>query len=144
VKSSGIWYAAGAAVVGIGAWLFFAKKAEAQEPAPIIDVITPPDPDVIDKGNVPDEELKQFIFDSPPMTQTDMDRIRQFLSDPRNVADWKAVANRLGQTCLPGGSFVTADFAPTSDGKAVMRMVFGYLGDIDPSAVKACMLRGGV
>jgi len=144
VKSSGIWYAAGAAVVGIGAWLFFAKKAEAQEPAPIIDVITPPNPDVLDKGNTPDEEWKQFIFDSPPLTQTDVERIRQFMATPSNVADWKAAANKLAQACLPWGNFVTADFAPASGGNAVLRMVFSYVGDIDPSAVKACMLRGGV
>jgi hypothetical protein len=142
MKNNGIWYAVGAGVVGLGAWLFFAKKAEAQElvPAP---VLAPIMPDVI-QPNVPDEELKQFIFDSPPLTQVNVDQIRQFMATPSNAADWKAVANRLGQACLPGGSFITADFVPAPDGKAVMRMTFGYLGDIDPGAVKVCMLRGGV
>jgi hypothetical protein len=148
MKNNGIWYAVGAGVVGLGAWLFFAKKAEAQElvPAPVLAPIMPDviPPNVPDKSNVIDEEYKQFIFDSPPLTQADVDRIRQFMATPSNVADWKAVANRLGQACLPGGSFITADFVPAPDGKAVMRMTFGYLGDIDPGAVKACMLRGGV
>jgi hypothetical protein len=144
MKNNGIWWAVGAVAAGLGAWLMFGKKAEAQEPAPIIDVITPISPDVIDKGNTPDEEWKQFIFDSPVMTPTAVDQIRTWMADPVNAAAWKAATNKLAQACLPWGNFVTADFAPASGGNAVLRMVFSYVGDIDPGAVKACMLRGGV
>jgi len=116
VKSSGIWWAVGAGVVGVGAWLFFSKKAEAQAPAP------PP---------VPPQNLRPC--NSPrsggasiPIKVASADVANTLLAAVRqNTLDPSGAARCFG----PNAYFTGASVTTVSDGGVFVYFSFNWCGD---------------
>jgi hypothetical protein len=116
MKNNGIWYVVGAAVVGLGAWFVFSKKAEAQAPAP-----PPVPPQNLRPCNNPRSggAAIPIKVGSADAANTLLAAVRQNTLDPSGAA-----------LCFgPNAYFTGASVVTVSDGGVFVYFAFNWCGD---------------
>jgi hypothetical protein len=144
-KYPGWLWAAGAGAVGLGAWLAFSKKAEAQEN--VIELVPPmleppPLPPQLDDSNtITSDDWRTYIYDGPVLSAREADQMEAFWSQGTRMADMKAALALRAHNCLPFGEFVSLERIKKGPDSALFRATFRFLGETDTSVVQACLER---